>query len=232
MTGYSRHMNVTRGSLAVVVACTAVTFGTARAAPMMESSNHSVIVTVTNRVSERTRQAQYILLSHGYAGVGPADGIYGRHTAKAVKSWQRSNGIVEDGIGPATMASLLGSIDSTPKPAVRSNPTPRPVAPPTAAPTPVAPPTDVEQIIRDVFPDDLEDHAVAIAMRESRLQPEVINANGNATGLFQIMWTVHRSWMCPQLGVCAQSDLQDARINAEAALALFQRDGGWGPWKL
>jgi hypothetical protein len=46
------------------------------------------------------------------------------------------------------------------------------------------------------------------------------------------MWSVHRSWLCPQLGVCAQSQLQDARTNATAALALYERAGGFGPWAL
>lgn len=174
---------------------------------------------------------------HSYGYTIKIDGLYGNQTTAVVRAWERANGLNEDGIaGPKVLASLglvggnqtttaVVAAPATPKPAVR-------VTPPPAEPAPVVENGDPESIIRDVWPDDLEDHAVAIAMRESHLQPAVINANHNATGLFQIMWTVHRGWLCPQLGVCAQSDLQDARTNATAALALYERDGGWGPWKL
>ena len=105
------------------------------------------------------------------------------------------------------------------KPAVRVDP-------------PAPPPCDVECVIRAVWPDQLEDRALAIAWRESRWVPTALNANHNATGLFQIMWTVHRGWLCPQMGVCSQSQLFDAETNTEAAYALYQRAGGWGPWSL
>lgn len=144
---------------------------------------------------------------------------------KAIRSWQAANHLAVDGqVGAQTLASL-GLVATASVPAVRTTPPPAPISP-------AEPVGDAESIIRDVWPDELEDEAVRIATRESRLQPDVINRNGNATGLFQIMWTVHRGWLCPQLGVCAQSDLQDARTNAEAAYALYQRDGGFGPWKL
>lgn len=142
---------------------------------------------------------------------------------KAIRAWQRANGLVVDGVvGPITLASLnLPATASAP--AVRVTPNPQQ--------TP-APASDVESIIRAVWPDELEDRAVAIAMRESRLVPEVINRNRDATGLFQIMWSVHRVWLCPQLGICAQSQLQDAETNTRAAYALYRRDGGWRPWSL
>jgi len=158
-------------------------------------------------------QALDRLRSYGYTWTTDAGAL------RAVKAWQRANGLTVDGIvGPQTLASLdLGATATAP--ATRLNP-------------PAPQPETVEGIIRDVWPDDLEDRAVAIATRESRLQPEVINRNGDATGLFQVMWSVHRSWLCPQLGVCAQSQLQDARTNATAALALWQRAGSWQPWAL
>lgn len=169
----------------------------------------------------QVRQAQFVLVSHGYVSVGPVDGILGRQTQRAVRQWQHANGLIEDGIpGPVTLASLLHSIDvaSGGAPAVRVDPP----APPPA--------TSVEEIIRAVWPDELENRAVAIATRESNLLPWVINRNRDATGLFQIMWSVHRGWLCPQLGICAQSQLQDADTNSRAAYALYQRDRGWGPW--
>lgn len=71
-----------------------------------------------------TRQVQYILISHGYVGVGPADGVYGPRTRRAVTLWQRANDLLADGIvGPVTMTSLLNSVTVTAsRPAVRLTP--------------------------------------------------------------------------------------------------------------
>ena len=39
----------------------------------------------------------------------PADGIFGPGTARIVKEWQSTNGLVADGIvGPKTLGKLLG----------------------------------------------------------------------------------------------------------------------------
>jgi Lysozyme like domain len=142
---------------------------------------------------------------------------------RAIRHWQKVNHLVVDGlVGTQVLTSLGLAGAAAAAPAVRLNP---PVAVPQLM--------SVEDIIRSVWPDELESKALAIAQRESNLQPEVINRkNHDATGLFQIMWTVHRSWLCPQMGICAQSQLQDAQTNAEAAYALYQRAGGWGPWAL
>lgn len=51
------------------------------------------------------REVQTILAGFGYTVA--VDGIYGPQTEKAVRSWQKSNGLVVDGIaGPITTASL------------------------------------------------------------------------------------------------------------------------------
>lgn len=158
---------------------------------------------------------QYVLRSYGYTVA--VDGQFGPQTARVVRSWQKSNGLDVDGIvGPATMATLT--------PAVRVDP---PAPPPVAAPRGRGG-GPVEQIIRDVWPDDLEDRAVAIATRESRLIPTVRNAC--CFGLFQIHWTAHRGWLST-IGITSSAQLFDPETNARAALALFQRDG-WSPWAL
>lgn len=63
-------------------------------------------------------EVQYLLISYGY--VLPADGVYGAKTIKAVKHFQRANGLTQDGVaGRITMDALAGT------PAVRlptSNP--------------------------------------------------------------------------------------------------------------
>jgi peptidoglycan hydrolase-like protein with peptidoglycan-binding domain len=54
---------------------------------------------------DQTRAVQLVLSSFGYTIA--VDGWYGPQTTKVVKSWQKSNGLLEDGIaGPITQASL------------------------------------------------------------------------------------------------------------------------------
>ena len=84
----------------------------------------------------------------------------------------------------------------------------------------------VAQIIRDVWPDDLEDEAIRIATRESNLIPTV--RNSCCYGLFQIYYTVHRTWLA-SIGVTSAAQLYDPHVNASAALALYNKSG-WGPW--
>jgi LysM repeat protein len=86
-----------------------------------------------------------------------------------------------------------------------------------------------EAIIRSVWPDDLEDEALRIARRESNLQNTA--KNSCCYGLFQINWSAHRSWLAG-IGVTSSSQLLDPNVNARAALTLYQRAGGFGPWAL
>jgi soluble lytic murein transglycosylase-like protein len=158
---------------------------------------------------------QASLAALGY--VVALDGRYGPQTARAVRHWQRANGLVVDGIvGPVTAATLI--------PAVRVNP-PAPLPQPDP---PKAVGGNVEDVIRAVWPDDLEEHAVAIAWRESRFVPTARNAC--CYGLFQIHYGAHRAWL-GSFGVDSPSDLFDPTTNARVALALYQA-AGWDPWKL
>ena len=65
---------------------------------------------------------------------------------------------------------------------------------------PPAPPApgEIEQIIRDVWPDDLEEQALRIAWRESNYNPRA--QNYCCSGLFQIYYEVHAGWLA-ELGV-------------------------------
>ena len=74
-----------------------------------------------------------------------------------------------------------------------------------------------------------EDEAVRIAWRESNHIATV--ENWCCLGLFQIYWNVHRGWLAG-IGVTDRNQLFDARTNARAAYALYQRAGGWRPWQL
>jgi peptidoglycan hydrolase-like protein with peptidoglycan-binding domain len=148
------------------------------------------------------------LAQFGYSIDTPA------RAARAIRHWQKVNGLVVDGIvGPQTLASLgLDGAQAT-TPATRVDP-------------PL--PRSVEQIIRDAWPDDSEDEAVRIATRESRLVPTARNAC--CYGIFQIHWLAHRAWLAG-MGITSPSQLLDAETNVAAALALFSQ-AGWSPWRL
>jgi len=125
---------------------------------------------------------------------------------------------------------------TTPAPPITTTQAPATTAPPTTTPrTTQAPaaeppgPDDIKQIIRNVWPDDLEDRALEIAYRESRFVPTA--KNFCCYGLFQIYWQVHDVWL-DDIGITSASQLYDPETNARAAYALYQRAGGWGPWQL
>jgi hypothetical protein len=86
--------------------------------------------------------------------------------------------------------------------------------------------SEIEQIIRDVWPDDLEDQAIAIANRESHLHPT--SRNSCCVGLFQIHWIANQSFL-NSIGVTSVTMLFDPTTNATAAYRMYLRNG-WGPW--
>jgi LysM repeat protein len=106
-----------------------------------------------------------------------------------------------------------------------------------AAATPTMPPAvpprsttdDVLRTIREVWPPVLHNEAILVAQRESRLVSNVRNAC--CWGLFQIHFEAHRRWLATQ-GVTQPVQLLDAATNIRVAWALYQRSGGWGPWRL
>lgn len=124
---------------------------------------------------------------------------------QSIRHWKEASRVVVDAVtGPATASA----------PAVRLLP-----------PVPIVEPT-VEEIIRDVWPDELEDRAVRIAWRESRFMPSAHNAC--CFGIFQVYFSMHRAWLA-DFGVYQPSDLYDPRVNATVALALYEA-AGWSPW--
>jgi len=115
---------------------------------------------------------------------------------------------------------------STSESRTSTTPTPTVAAPP-PPPASTASPAEVEAIIRSVWPDELEDHALEIAWRESKYAATA--RNNCCYGVFQIYWSVHRGWLA-ELGITSADKLYDPTLNARAALRLYERAGGWGPW--
>ena len=85
-----------------------------------------------------------------------------------------------------------------------------------------------EAIIREIFPDKLERRALKIAKRESRLNH--VASSWCCLGLFQIYFGANKAFL-GTLGITDPSQLLDARTNATAAYAMYQRSG-WAPWDL
>ena len=149
-------------------------------------------------------------------------------------------GAVAPGPPPAAETTQPTTTQPNPQPAATqptSPPTSAPTTPPvTTQPPPPQPPSPantyskaaVAQIIRDVWPDTLEDEAIRIATRESNLVPTV--KSYCCYGVFQIYFGVHKTWL-NGLGVTNAAQLYDPHVNATVALAMYNRSG-WAPWAL
>ena len=87
--------------------------------------------------------------------------------------------------------------------------------------------TEVEQIVRDIWPDNLENDALFVVERESRFNPG--SRSYCCIGLFQLNWSAHRKWMA-NYGVTDPAQLLDPTTNARMALVARERAGSWRPW--
>ncbi len=146
-----------------------------------------------------------------------------------------SNASAPTTAAPATTAAPTTVKPSTTAPATTVRATTTTVkTTSTTTPAAVAPKNnyskaEVEAIIRQVWPDELEDEAVRIATRESNLNPVV--RNYCCFGLFQIYYNVHKTWL-GQMGVTSADQLYNPMTNAYVAYAMYLKAGGWGPWRL
>jgi hypothetical protein len=125
---------------------------------------------------------------------------------------------------PATDASQAPSTKRSPTTTEAPDPPTTP-PPPTTAPPRNWGESEVIQIIRSVFPDDIEEHALYIAHRESNFIPTA--RNYCCVGLFQIYASVHEK-LINSLGFQVEQ-LTDPLVNSIVAYALYQRSG-WAPW--
>ena len=87
--------------------------------------------------------------------------------------------------------------------------------------------SELEQIVRDAWPDELEADAFYVANRESRWNN--LSQNSCCVGLFQLNWNSHKKWMANH-GVTDRNQLFDPVINARMAVITWQRSNSWRPW--
>jgi len=86
---------------------------------------------------------------------------------------------------------------------------------------------EMEQLVRDIWPDELEKDAFYVVYRESRWVPTV--SNFCCYGLFQLNWLAHQSWM-RGYGIESPKQLFDAETNIRMALVVYERSQSWRPW--
>ena len=123
----------------------------------------------------------------------------------------------------------------TEAPTTTSPPPPPPPPPPTdlapvpapPAPAPPTTPGGVEALIREIWPDDIEERALTIARRESSLRPDAYNG-WCCYGVFQIYFNANRSFLA-RYGVASADQLLDARTNVAIAYEMYKASG-WSPW--
>ncbi len=102
-----------------------------------------------------------------------------------------------EGAKMPTQPVVTSDPPATTQPSATTTPTPTTTTPPTTQPTtpPATVSTDeVQRLIREIWPDELEERALEIARRESNYKSSVYNG-WCCYGVFQIYWTVHRSWL-------------------------------------
>ncbi|MGH9270976.1 MAG: hypothetical protein ACRDZ2_06865 [Ilumatobacteraceae bacterium] len=146
---------------------------------------------------------------------------------------------------PPTSASAPDTTAAAPAPEATAPartppPTPAPTVPqgapstegvcgalPTQNGSTTAGPAEVEAIIREIWPDDIEVRALCIAKREANLRPDL--NNWCCYGVFAIYFGELPSDLRQQFGIDQPSDLWDARTNIALAYQIYLR-GGWDPW--
>lgn len=223
-------------TVATIGVCSIAAMPEADAAPTTTAPRTATVVvpsaapTTTPMLRVGSRGDQVTELQQRFARWGytiTVDGWFGPQTEQVVRRWQTSNGITSDGIvGPQTRGTfnvadaLAGTAGATAGAGADRQP---PVTDPPQQWTPER----VQQLIRDVWPDNLEAKALLIAHRESRYVPTA--RNSCCHGIFQINWGAHHSWLAGY-GVTSVEQLYDPEVNVRMAFVLYQRAGGWGPW--
>ena len=167
-------------------------------------------------------------------GASSATGCVKPYTVKRNDSWSRIAEKVHVSMqlllkvnksGTKTMI-LIGDVICLPRAAVTA------AAPPSglnlSPPAKRYSPSQAAAIIKEVFPDNLEQKAIAIAKRETHLNPAAWNSC--CVGLFQLKWDSHKNWL-QAMGIGSAQEMLDPYVASRAALQLYQRSNGWSPWE-
>jgi hypothetical protein len=166
----------------------------------------------------------------------PAPAAPGRSSDDAGSASGDSGSASSSGSSSSSGATQAPASRPAPAPAPAPTAPPRPATtaapPPKPTPAPTPPPIEytaeqVEALIRQVFPDDQEEKALAVAWRESHHDPRAYNG-WCCYGLFQIYFEVNSKFLAT-LGITSAEQLFDPVLNTTAAFAMFQRSG-WQPW--
>ena len=116
------------------------------------------------------------LIELGYLPAGSADGNYGNQTYKAVREFQRNNGLEADGIaGRRTQTYLFENPDINPKPTPAPTPAPADTSAPTAVPagTPAVTETPVPEATPEDIPSAVPEKKVTPAPETTETPTEI-----------------------------------------------------------
>jgi len=155
----------------------------------------------------------------------------GKYTVKSGDSWNRIANLYS--VSATDLAAVNGeTINSTLLvgevlclPAGAKAPAPSTQT--TSAPKKTYTRAEMEQLVRDIWPDELEANAFYVVNRESRWVPTA--QNFCCYGLFQLNWLAHQSWM-RGYGISDPSQLLNPETNIRMAYVVYQRSGSWKPW--
>lgn len=177
------------------------------------------VVPVSVVSEDQTTQVQMKLRSYGYSIV--VDGIYGPQTTRAVKHFQRANGLEEDGIAGPITRSAMGLQRSGDIPVASGTPTS----------TNYKCPQLVPLMQKYGLPVDFFD---PVAHRESRCNPSAYNGRGrdNSYGIFQLN-TYGNLWgeLSRRCNLTTKEQLFEAETNVRCASVLYSVYGK-SPWRV
>lgn len=205
-----RPANRIRSMLAGATVGLAVIIGTVAAVPAQAETSSVQLCEETLRPGSSgacVESLQTRLNELGLRNQLVVDGAFGPATRNAVEAFQGRASLDVDGVvGAATRDKLNEPGDVN-------------LEAPSSA--------EVEQLIRDVFPDNVENKAIEVAKCESTLNPLAIGRNTNGSrdyGVFQF-----NSGGTLQEYMSGPAEALDAEANINAALELYN-DRGWQPW--